>query len=303
MAARPRPLIATVDRLQRLAILDAAARGGSFSAAGRELGIAQPAVTRQIQALERSLGIELFVRGANQSTLTGPGRSLAAAVDHAFTVLEQTMTEITGTDDIFVLAMPPGFAQQLVLPHLDALQQALGHRDLRLWLYDREHELDDGHFDAAVQVGDRVWTGYDATRLFAEEVMPVSTPTFAAELRLDEHSTAEEVLSAPLLHMDAADRPWMSWADWLQSFDLELSPGRQRVVFNNYPAVLQQALAGRGVALGWSKLVDPLVADGLLCVVGPTATSTRDYQLTWQAHRTSPALTALRDWLADLVSD
>jgi LysR family glycine cleavage system transcriptional activator len=303
MALRPRPLVSSVDRLQRLAVFDAAARNGSFSGAGRELGLAQPAVTRQIQALEQSLGLDLFVRHTNRSTLSGPGQTLAAAVDNAFTLLEHTIEDIADTDDIFVLAMPPGFAQQLVVPRLDSLQRVLGDRDLRLWLYDREHELNDSHFDAAVRVSNVAWSGYAATTLFAEQVMPVATPTLAAELGLDEHSSAEDVLAAPLLHMDATDRPWMSWTDWLQSFDLALTPGRRRVEFNNYPTVLQQALAGRGIALGWSKLVEDLVDDGLLCVVGPTATSDRDYQLTWPTRRTGAALSSLREWLDELVNE
>ena len=307
MARRPRPLISSIDRLQRLAVFDAAARNGSFSAAGRELGLAQPAVTRQIQALEKSLGIELFVRHTNRSALSSAGHTLAAAVDNAFTSIEHAIDDIAETDDIFVLAMPPGFAQQLVVPRLDSLQRALGDRDLRLWLYDREHELNDSHFDAAVRVSNRggkeAWTGYDATRLFAEQVMPVATPALAGELGLDEHSSAGDVLEAPLLHMDATDRPWMSWTDWLRSFNLALTPGRRRVEFNNYPTVLQQALAGRGIALGWSRLVEELIADDLLCVVGPVATSDRDYQLTWPKRRTGAALSSLRAWLDELVSE
>ena len=303
MALRPRPLVSSIDRLQRLAVFDAAARNGSFSAAGRELGLAQPAVTRQIQGLEQSLGIELFVRHTNRSTLSGPGRALAAAVDNAFTLLEHAVADITDVDDIFVLAMPPGFAQQLVVPRLDSLQRALENRDLRLWLYDRESELSDSHFDAAVRVSNASWSSYDATPLFAEQVMPVATPALAAQLNLDQDSSANDVLAAPLLHMDATDRPWMSWTDWLQSFDLSLTPGRRRVEFNNYPTVLQQALAGRGVALGWSKLVEDLVADNLLCIVGPVATSDRDYQLTWPTRRAGAALSALRDWLDELVNE
>ncbi len=303
MALRPRPLVSSIDRLQRLAVFDAAARNGSFSAAGRELGLAQPAVTRQIQGLEQSLGIELFVRHTNRSTLSGPGHALAAAVDNAFTLLEHAVADITDVDDIFVLAMPPGFAQQLVVPRLDSLQRALENRDLRLWLYDRESELSDSHFDAAVRVSNASWSSYDATPLFAEQVMPVATPALAAQLNLDQDSSANDVLAAPLLHMDATDRPWMSWTDWLQSFDLSLTPGRRRVEFNNYPTVLQQALAGRGVALGWSKLVEDLVADNLLCIVGPVATSDRDYQLTWPTRRAGAALSALRDWLDELVNE
>jgi DNA-binding transcriptional LysR family regulator len=303
MALRPRPLVSSIDRLQRLAVFDAAARNGSFSAAGRELGLAQPAVTRQIQGLEQSLGIELFVRHTNRSTLSGPGHALAAAVDNAFTLLEHAVGDITDVDDIFVLAMPPGFAQQLVVPRLDSLQRALENRDLRLWLYDRESELSDSQFDAAVRVSNASWSSYDATPLFAEQVMPVATPALAAQLNLDQDSSANDVLAAPLLHMDATDRPWMSWTDWLQSFDLSLTPGRRRVEFNNYPTVLQQALAGRGVALGWSKLVEDLVADNLLCIVGPVATSDRDYQLTWPTRRAGAALSALRDWLDELVNE
>lgn len=303
MAPRPRPLVSSIDRLQRLAVFDAASRNGSFSAAGRELGLAQPAVTRQIQGLEQSLGIELFVRHTNRSALSGPGHALAAAVDNAFTLLEHAISDITDTDDIFVLAMPPGFAQQLVVPRLDSLQRALGDRDLRLWLYDRESELNDSHFDAAVRVSNAAWAGYDTTPLFAEQVMPVATPALAAELNLDEYSSGKDVLAAPLLHMDATDRPWMSWTDWLQSFDLSLTPGRRRVEFNNYPTVLQQALAGRGIALGWSKLVEDLIADDLLCIVGPVATSHRDYQLTWPTRRTGAALSSLRDWLGELVNE
>ena len=91
--------------------------------------------------------------------------------------------------------------------------------------------------------------------------------------------------------------------NWLQSFDLALTPSRRRIEFNNYPAVLQQALAGRGIALGWSKLVEDLIADGLLCVVGPTSTSNRDYQLTWPTRRTGAALSSLREWLDELVNE
>jgi len=302
MAPTPRPLLRTVDRLQRLAILDAAARAGSFSAAGRELGLAQPAVTRHIQSLERSVGVELFARHANRSELTAAGQALAAVVDHAFASIEQVVDDITDADDVFVFAMPPGFAQQLVVPRLDSLQRALGDRDLRLWLYDRENELNDSHFDAAVRVSGRAWRGYDMTSLFAEEVMPVATPALAAELGLDVWSRAEDVLDAPLLHMDAVDRPWMSWTDWLAVFDLSITPERGRVVFNNYPHGAAEALAGRGVALGWRGLVEELVDDGLLCVVGPSATSDRDYQLTWPERRVGPALGSLRGWLEDIVA-
>lgn len=296
-----RPLVRRIDRLQRLAVFEAAARLGSFSAAGRELSLAQPAVTRQVRALEVALGVELFARSANRVELTDAGRRLADTLDVGFRAIEHAIDEVTDLDDTFVLATPPGFAQQLIVPELDSLQQALGDRDLRLWLYDGESELEGGSYDAAIRLGSTAsgWPGLEHHELFPEQVVPVASPSVAAELGLDATSAAADVRAAPLLHMDAHDRPWMSWTEWLAAFDLELDleGRRRRIVFNNYPTVLQQAVAGRGVALGWLGLVESLVADGVLTVVGPTVASARSYCVTWPARRPSSAATAVVAWL------
>lgn len=197
--------------------------------------------------------------------------------------------------------MPPGFAQQLVVPQLDGLQRALGDRDLRLWLYDRESELDGGSFDVAVRVGSGPWAPFDSVELFAERVSPVAAPSLADAFGLDENSEPEDVLAAPLLHMDAADRAWMSWSDWLAAFDLSLTPGRRRVEFNNYPAVLQQAVSGNGVALAWAGLTDELIESGVLRIVGPEVTSDKSYWVTWHAERRTTAIDATVEWLHALL--
>lgn len=296
-----RPVVRRVDRLQRLAVFEAAARLGSFTAAGAELGMTQPAVTRQVRALERSVGIELFRRTSNRSELTDAGRRLLDSVDVGFGTIELTLDEVAASTDVFVLATPPGFAQELVVPHLDSLQEALPGRDLRLWLYDRDRELLGGSFDAAVRVGTGTWPGMEAAELFAERVMPVATPAFAEEWGLHAESTAADIAAAPLLHMDAADRPWMDWDHWFRWSGGDLPAQRGWIVFNNYPTVLQQAVAGRGVALGWSGLVDDLVGSGVLTVVGPEVASPSSYWVTWPRRRDSPSLRALVDWLHERV--
>ncbi|MDG2045310.1 MAG: LysR family transcriptional regulator [Maricaulis sp.] len=49
---------------------------GSLSAAARALGQTQPTLSRQITALEKSLGVTLFERGHRSMDLTGPGLEL-----------------------------------------------------------------------------------------------------------------------------------------------------------------------------------------------------------------------------------
>lgn len=298
-----RPLVAHVDRLQRLAVFDAAARTGSFTAAAAQLCTSQPAATRQIRELEQALGITLFHRTANRSSLTAAGQQLAEAVDSGFSVIERRLAAIRDPNPTFVLATPAGFAQQLLVPVLDGLHDELPDVDIRLWLYDRDHDLDAGTYDLAIRVGQGGWERMEDVELFAERVVPVVSRPLAERLGLHEGSTAEEIRSAPLLHMESNDRPWMSWAEWLDAFDLELTSGRRRLIHNSYPIVIQRALAGDGVALGWRNVIEQLLDDGLLLTIGPEVRSKRSYRLTWpSADGPDERLSRAIDWIVATVA-
>jgi molybdate transport repressor ModE-like protein len=66
---------------RRVLIFRAVARAGSISAAARELGWTQPAVSQHLRALERAAGCALLLRGAGGVELTEPGRVLLARAD------------------------------------------------------------------------------------------------------------------------------------------------------------------------------------------------------------------------------
>jgi LysR family transcriptional regulator, glycine cleavage system transcriptional activator len=294
-----RELVRHVDRLQRLAVFEAAARLGSFTAAATELGMTQPAVTRQVRALERSIGVDLFARTANRSVLTEAGRRLHGRVAGGFDVIEAGLADLVGHAGNFVLAAHPGVAQLWLVPRLDELTDAIGGADLRLWLFDRDSELRDGGFDAAIRVGNGTFEGLDARLLFREIVVPVASPALAERYGLTQHSTAADVYAAPFVHMDDGDHPWVSWSDWLTEFGIALQRQPGRVLFHNYPMVLQRALLGHGVALGWRTLIDEYIEGGALVVVGPEVRSSNGYYVTWPAGRPSEPVQALIDWLAE----
>ncbi len=296
-----REIVERTDRLQRLAVFEAAARLGSFSAAAEELGMTQPAVTRQVRALEHRLGTDLFVRTANTSTLSDIGGRLYSHVSSGFDVIESGLAELAEHAGTFVLAAHPGIAQQWLVPRLDGLTTAMNGLDLRLWLFDTDDEIAGGGFDAAIRVGHGEFAGQSSHLLFREEVVPVASPAFAAEWGLDADSTAHDVYRAPFVHMDDGHHPWMTWADWLAQFGITLRRQPGRVLFHNYPMVLQQALAGRGIALGWRHLIDDLVDGDALTVVGPEVRSHRGYFVTWPEGAPGPAVRSLIDWLDDQV--
>ncbi|MCV0402576.1 MAG: LysR family transcriptional regulator [Chloroflexi bacterium] len=70
-------------QLAQLEALVTVARLGSISAAAEELVVSQPAVTARLQALERQLDTQLFVRSRSGTRLTGTGRAFLPHVERA----------------------------------------------------------------------------------------------------------------------------------------------------------------------------------------------------------------------------
>ncbi len=66
--------------MQALRAFESAARLASFTAAARELGSTQPAVSQQVFQLEAELGVPLFERSPRGVTLTADGQCLYEAV-------------------------------------------------------------------------------------------------------------------------------------------------------------------------------------------------------------------------------
>jgi DNA-binding transcriptional LysR family regulator len=66
------------DRLKPLRAFCQATRLGSMSRAAESLYVSQPAITQQVQALERELGVKLFERGGRRLVPTREGEALYA---------------------------------------------------------------------------------------------------------------------------------------------------------------------------------------------------------------------------------
>ncbi|MFD6420097.1 LysR family transcriptional regulator [Streptomyces sp. NPDC060194] len=84
---------------RHLRVLRAVAGTGSFSAAARELGCTQPAVSQQMKALESSAGTALLVRTGREMRLTQAGEALvrhAAGILAGLTAAEEEVAAIAG---------------------------------------------------------------------------------------------------------------------------------------------------------------------------------------------------------------
>ena len=94
--ARPANRRFDVPPLDLLLAFEASARHLSFTRAGAELFLTQSAVSRQIQALEESLGVRLFERRTRALALTERGRGLLLTTQDVLQRLHDTVQQVRG---------------------------------------------------------------------------------------------------------------------------------------------------------------------------------------------------------------
>ncbi len=80
--------------ISQLRTLIALVEHGSFSAAARALGLSQPAVTMQVQALETDLGVTLLDRKYRRLELTEAGRALLPFAERVLCELDDARAEV-----------------------------------------------------------------------------------------------------------------------------------------------------------------------------------------------------------------
>lgn len=298
-----RPIVRRTQQLHRLAVFDAVARTGSFTAAANELQISQPAVSRHMQALTKAVGFDLVERSGRSIALTHRGQSLADALDGAFLGVERVLDDIDERSSAFVVAVQPAMATSWVVPLLDQLETA-AQTEIRLRIFERPAELASSDWDLAIVPGTGRWEEWESSMLFREIVRPFASRTLAAELALHERSLPTELIDKNLLHIDPVGRPNMTWNEWFTQTGSTPDLPAPRLIYNTYPTVVQEAIAGNGIVLGWQFLLSDLVTRGLLVPVGPVVRRERGgHYLCWQRGQADARHNAIRIVLETEIRD
>lgn len=259
----------TLPPANALVVFEAAARHLSFTAASAELGVAQPAVTRQIRKLEEDLRTPLFLRRNNAISLTEHGAELYASTAGALQTIAQTADRIrTGRDRTVTIGATFPFANLWLAPRLPAVRRALDGISVNLLISDNYADYEGDQVDCSIRFGDGSWPGKTAHLLIAEEVFPLATPDLAARHRLTETTEWRDValLNMP---MDARALDWATWELWesrTPDIDCSTCP---RQSFDNYLFAIDSALRGEGLVLGFAGLTDRYEEEARLIRVGP----------------------------------
>src|SRR6516164_3874217 len=209
----PRP-----DRLppmQTLSAFESAARLASFTAAARELGSTQPAVSQRIVQLEEDLGTPLFERGHRGVTLTAEGALLYEAVRSGLDTIREATADIRArrATGALTILTDAGFATYWLMPRLARLKASMPGVNVKIVTSQLGYDPHRDHADIAIAFGDGHWPPCTSTRLFAEAVTPVCSPALR-----DAHRAvagAADLAELPLLHVQPTEpERWLAWNTW-----------------------------------------------------------------------------------------
>lgn len=130
---------------------------GSFSAAGRQLGVAPSSVSRRISDLEYELGARLFHRTTRKLSLTEAGRLFHERAAQILVEVEEAklaISQIGGAPSgILRLTVPASVGRLHIAPALAAFQERFPAVQIVLSMTDRLVDLVDEGFDLAIRVG------------------------------------------------------------------------------------------------------------------------------------------------------
>lgn len=269
-----------LPHLQALAIFEAAARHLNFTAAAGELGSSQPAVSQRINQLEHQLGTKLFDRGHRGVMLTEIGEQLYHIVHSSLQEISLQLDKIQQkkTRSVLRIDTDMGFASFWLLPRLGLLQAVVPNVDVQISTSPNAFSLRDSNAHLAISFGDGYSPGCGSDLLFPEVVIPVCSPEFARRQQLT--GSAQSLLGQSLLNLpDLRPARWLNWAQWFSEQQLVAGEGVTSVTFNAYSLVVQAAIKGQGVALGWRPLIDEFLTSGELVTCGPEVKTGQGYYL------------------------
>jgi DNA-binding transcriptional LysR family regulator len=171
-----------VDKFDAMQVFIRVVEKGSFSAAAKERGIGQPAVSKQISALEDELGTELIRRTSRSIAPTEAGREFYESALRILDDLESATSRIgrgqTVPKGLIRVTVPPTFARLHMVSKLPAFFAAYPDMTVEMAASEIPTTIIEDGFDLAIHSGDLPDSALVARRFAQTMIILVATPQF-----------------------------------------------------------------------------------------------------------------------------
>ena len=280
-----------------LQCFESAARHESFSKAARELSLSQGAVSRQIRILEEFLENKLFDRKRQRVELTNVGQIYLGEITYILQSLEistlkiKSVAKLSGSLNV---GCYPTLAARWLLPHILNYSSIRPELKLNSVTYQDNSEFDKKIIDIGIVQGNTPFSGFNADWLMEEKMLAVVSPSLLKKPLKSARSLLEYRL---VYHVT---RP-LSWKIWFQTLGIEDVSFPTGLAFPQYDMVIEAALAGFGISLLPSVLIQKELEKNKLILAHSHVSSTESayYLLTPKEKLNIPKINLFREWLLE----
>jgi LysR family transcriptional regulator for bpeEF and oprC len=203
---------AFMDRLDAMRLFVRAVESGSFSAVAREAGLGQPAVSKQIAALEAHLGAQLMRRTSRSMTLTEAGQTFYESAVRLVDEFEAAESLVgrgqSAPSGLVRVTAAPVFGRLYIVPRLPEFFARYPDISIELLVSERPINLVEEGVDLAIRNGELADSSMTVRKIATTPLVAVATPAYletrgvpACPGDLEQHSC---VMFAPLRE----PRPW-----------------------------------------------------------------------------------------------
>ncbi|WP_404344528.1 LysR family transcriptional regulator [Vreelandella venusta] len=288
-------------QLDQLAAFVKVAELGSYTRAAEALDLSRTRVSRQVMALEETLGARLIQRTTRRLHLTEAGERYLARAQAILLALDEAAADVgSGTNTVsgrLRINGPMSFGTRYLAPQVAAFMQAHPALEVRLDLNDRRVDLLEEGYDLAIRIGSLPDSSLIAKRLTRCQLVFCASPEY-----LTQHGTPEHIDDLAQ-HRCLRYRSGQTSGDWRLGNQLFSVAGP--LESNNGDMLTHAAEAGLGIAQQPSFLVTESIASGrLVSILTHLPPTLLDIHALYPAKRFLPAkVVRFIDQLADAWGD
>lgn len=253
-----------MDQLSAMKVFVRVVETGSFSAVAREMNMGQPAVSKQVSALEQKLGARLLNRSSRQLALTEAGNNyfercqvILAEVEEAEEVASSLSTTPRG---LLRVNMSIAFGRLHIAPYVPEFLERYPEIRLHLMMNDRFVDLVAERVDLAVRIGDLGDSSMLARKLGVSPMVIVGAPAYFEKHGHPEHPEElkqHNCLTYTFLHTGN------TWRFQKDGIDIHI-PVEGNCQSDNTDGIRDIMIAGAGLAMVPAWLVRCELAHGEL---------------------------------------
>ncbi len=255
-----------MDRIHAMRVLVRIADRGSFAAAGREMNMSPPAVSRAVASLEEHVGARLLTRTTRSVRPTDVGarfvedcRGILAAIGEAEAAASGSYARPTGSLTVTASVM---FGQIYILPLVTEFLDTYPEVDARLLFLDRVTNLVDEGIDVAIRIGHLPDSSHSAVRIGSVRRVVCGSPDYFS--RAGTPQSPRDLADHRIIAATSA----ATLVDWkFGKNEQETVPVSPSLFCNSNPAAIDAAKSGWGLTRVLSYQVAQDLAEGRLVSV------------------------------------